>query len=791
MKLPALALAALAAAGQTTSTGPRITPPTLTKVDPLGAARGTTVELSAEGLNLAGATAVHFSRPGITGKIVRVKELPDLPDIRLGSNGTPSTIDLGPLPPRNQVAMEVEIAPEAAVGPVDFRIVTPLGTSPVGRFLVEPYFGEAPDKEPNDTPETAFDAFLPAVLAGAITRPGDVDHFKIHAEAGEEIVFEDQARLLGSSLQPVVAILDGSGAVLHEAGYASAADARRFSYRFANAGDYWVRIADYEKTGRASHTYRFLAGRLTLLTGVYPLGVRRGGGIVQLSGFNLGEMKVAVEPQGDAGAVKLRPSTPGGSTFNEVTLAVGDDPEVASQAALGRESAQALALPVTVNGRLAKAASHWYRFEARAGERIVLEVEARRFGSHLDSIIDVFDSKGKPVERGVARAVWETSLVLRDHDSVQRGLRLQGWNALETGDYILAGNEICRIAEVPDGPDEDTLVESFGGQRVSWFGTSGEAHGIDQPVYKVRMHPAGAAFSPNGLPQKRLYYSNDDGGPGYGKDSYLEFAAPADGSYFARVADVRGLGGDGFAYRLHAREPRPDFRLTANPRNLNVPRGGVIPVTITADRREGYEGPIEVGVDGTLPAGVTATTNTIPAGQVSATILVSAAANAELADAARFAVAGTARIGETTVKRRVNTIAGESDTLQLIALAPPADVELHAVTKVVEIEPGQTGEITLRLRRRNGFAGRVPIQVADLPDRVRVADSGLNGVMVNEDETERSFRILALPNAAPVEGRVYVSGVVETRSGQQNSQTAPESIVVRVKSAAKKTAAVR
>src|SRR6516225_9766294 len=93
-------------AGGEHPTGNRITPPTLNSVSPLGVARGTTVEITVEGLNLAKASAIYFSDPGITGRVIRVKELPDLPDIRLGSNGTPSTIDVGPLPPRNQVTIE-------------------------------------------------------------------------------------------------------------------------------------------------------------------------------------------------------------------------------------------------------------------------------------------------------------------------------------------------------------------------------------------------------------------------------------------------------------------------------------------------------------------------------------------------------------------------------------------------------------------------------------------------------------------------------------------------------------
>src|SRR4051812_38647877 len=185
--------------------GNRTTPPTLNAVAPQGVARGTSVEMTIEGLNLARASAIYFSEPGITGRILRVKELPDLPDVRLGSNGTPSTIDLGPLPPRNQVTVEIDVAPETEIGPVSFRLLTPLGTSPEGRFLVEPYYGEAPDQEPaNGTPDGAFETFLPAILTGTIGKPGDIDHYKIHVNAGQELSFQNGGMLIGSTLQPVV-----------------------------------------------------------------------------------------------------------------------------------------------------------------------------------------------------------------------------------------------------------------------------------------------------------------------------------------------------------------------------------------------------------------------------------------------------------------------------------------------------------------------------------------------------------------------------------------------------------
>lgn len=756
-------------------TGPRITPPTLNTVSPLGAARGTTVEMTVEGLNLARASEVYFSEPGVKGRVIRVKELPDLPDIRLGSNGTPSTVDVGPLPPRNQVTLELEISPDAPVGPVKFRVLTPLGTSPEGTFLVEPYYGESPDKEPNDTPEGAFECFLPTILAGAISKPGDVDYYKLNVKAGEELVFRNGAVSLGSTLSPVVAILSEDDKVIKEFGRDNPENAVTFSYRFPKAGVYYVRISDYLESGRGSHFYRYMVGKLPVVTSAYPLGIEAGKSReIRISGFNLGKDKWVVkgEPsKEDESAVLLRPEAPAGPTFNKLKLALGPEPEMeASGANVSAASAQVVKLPVTINGKM-PASGHFYRFSAKKGQPLVVEVNARRLDSELDSEVEILDAKGKPIEQGIARAVWETNTTLNERDSVSRGIRIQSWNALAVGDYLMIGGEILRIEAMPRGPDDDMLFESFNNQRIAFFNTTTEAHAVDKPAYKVQFFPPGSKHTPNGLPRVHLYYRNDDGGPGYGKDSYLQFTAPEDGEYILRIADVRGVGGDHYPYRVTLRAPRPDFRLSVNPRNPNVPQGGTIPLTVTAQRLDGFEGPIAVALEG-LPAGLTATAGVIAPKQVTATILLSSGASTKLEHASPLLLTGKAEIAGRTVAHHANP----EDATKLIALMPNPDVVMTAETREVVLEPGGTAEVTVTIRRQNGFGGRVPVEVRNLPPRVRVLDVGLNGVLLNEDETRRSFTLEALPSAEPVEQTIYVSGLIETRSPLQNSQAAPQAI---------------
>ncbi len=755
-------------------TGNRTTPPTIAAVSPQGAARGATVTFTVEGFNLANASSVYFSQPGITAKIVRIKELPDLSDVRLGSNGTLSTVDLGPLPPRNQVTLDVEIGPDAPVGPVAFRVLTPLGTSPEGKFLIEPYYGESPDREPNDTPETGFESYLPTILVGTIAKPGDVDFYRIEVKAGDQLVLEDGARMLGSALRPVIGIYTAGLERVKEFG-GDGSPQPAFAYRFEKGGVFYLRVSDYQQSGGAGHVYRIKAGKFPYVLSAYPLGVPRNQqSQVKLTGFNVAEGPITVAAkavsEGDP-TLQFRPRVKAGLAFNEVNLALGDLPAVESSGAgTSPASAQSVPLPVTVNGRLTQKANH-FRFRAKKGEKIVIDVMANRLGSELDSVIEVLDLNGKPIERAVARCVLETSVTLRDHDSVSPGIRLQSPTGFAVGDYVMLAGEILRVEAMPRTPDDDFRFEQFGGQRVGFFDTTPEAHAVDSAAYKVQVLPAGARPVPNGLPIVRLTHRNDDGGPGYGKDSRLRFTAPADGEYIVRLQDVRGSFGDLYTYQLNVRDATSDFQLTVSPRNPNVPSGGRVPLTVTALRRDDFDGPIDVTIED-LPPGLTATRATILPGQVSTVLLLSAAADARLENSVPLKVAGTG----AGLKRH----ASPDDSLKLISVMPKPDIVMQAETREVTLEPGGTAEVKVKISRNNEFGGRVPVIVANLPPGVRVLDVGLNGVLINETETGRSFTLEALVSAQPVEQDLVVSGNVETRAGGQQTLYAAEPIRLKV-----------
>jgi hypothetical protein len=101
----------------------------------------------------------------------------------------------------------------------------------------------------------------------------------------------------------------------------------------------------------------------------------------------------------------------------------------------------------------------------------------------------------------------------------------------------------------------------------------------------------------------------DDSGRGH--DAELRFTAPAEGAYRVTVRDLNGQGSFRHAYLLSAGTPRPDFALTLKSDQITLTPGQTLDVPIAIERREGFDGTIEVALaepsNGLTAAAVTST----------------------------------------------------------------------------------------------------------------------------------------------------------------------------------------
>lgn len=767
----------------------QVAQPYITVTAPMGAKRGTTATFTVDGYNLTGASEVIWSRPGIAAKIKLNSELVREPHTR----SSPTALLIVDKSTKHRLTIEAAIAAGAVPGIYSFRIRTPLGTTNLGRIVVG-VLPELKEREMNDSAADAQLISLPATVIGELQKRGDADHFRFAAKAGQQIVFEVVASMLNSRLDSVLTLFDDKGAQLatnnDNATISGSSRDSLLGYTFKQDGEYVIRISDLERQGlMGAYSYRLNVGELPYLTHAFPLGGwERAATGVAVFGFNIDATQTIFSPlkrRDFSDSHRLTIKGRRGETINALNLAVGPYREVMENALLPSTLAepQSVAWPVTINGRIfnptgstaGSNAEDFYRFNARKGQHIVLEVGAQRFGSPLDAVIEVLDSKGNQIPRVIARALLETQMTLNDRDSASRGFRITTWNGIQVNDYLMAGNELVQVEVLPKTPDEDIFFKSFQGQRLTYEDTTPEAHANGSTVYKVSLHKPGARLAPNGLPVTTFYYRNDDGGPMYGKDSKLNFIAPEDGDYIVRIRDVRGMQGERFAYRLTIHEPEADFLLFADPENPNIPQGGSRPITVTAYRNDGFDGEIIVKLLD-LPAGFTASEGVIRPGQTSAVIMISAATDAKTSFPLR--IQATAKINGNTVIRVMKT----DERIAVVSVAPPPELLVWTDAEQISLEPGGKAVVSLKIKRERGFAGRVPFDVRNLPHGVIVTDVGLNGVMITEEEVTQIFTLAAESWVIPMELPIFIVGRIETTSPQRSEFPArPVSLIIKSK----------
>src|ERR1019366_1818897 len=136
-----------------------------------------------------------------------------------------------------------------------------------------------------------------------------------------------------------------------------------------------------------------------------------------------------------------------------------------------------------------------------------------------------------------------------------------------------------------------------------------------------------------------------------------------------------------------------------------------------------------------------------------------AAASVEAPPAA-FKIVGHAEIKGVDQAR----IADADAPLHVASVIPPPDFTVTVTPDRVTLEPGKEMKVTLNVERRAGFQGRVPCTVINLPPGVRVVNIGLNGVLVTETQTQRTFTLHAEEWAKPITQPIYVVGEVESNS---------------------------
>ncbi|HEY1190337.1 MAG TPA: WD40 repeat domain-containing protein [Gemmata sp.] len=714
-------------------------PPKVEGLAPAGGARGKTVRAVVRGQNLDFVKSVSTGSPGVGAKL-------------LPTNHTATALEL-----------ELSVAADARVGAVQLTLDGTGGKAAPVPFAIDHFVSEN-ETGITDSARTAMPVKQNTTVAGTIDRAGDMDFFRFRAAPGDPIGVQVTASELGSKLDPVLVLTDGTGTVLVEG-------AASLGFVVREAGTYAVGVRDREFRGGTDFAYRLHIGAVPVVTGVFPLAVQRGRTTsVHVSGVNLGSItgvtaKVTVPVDAVPGArVRVPLEGAAAHAVGTAEVTVSEFGAVVLAPATGAD----VHVPGSADGIFTKPSeAHAVHFGAKKGERLIVEVLARRAGSPVDPVIEILDASGKPVPLGVLRATAKTSVTFRDHDSASPGIRLDAWNELAIDDYLYVNGEVVRILALPKGPDDDAQFYQLGGRRAAFYGTTPAHHSMGEAMYKVELHPPGASFPSNGLPLFPLYYRNDDGGDGYGKDSRLFFDPPADAAYQVRVTDARGAFGPTHAYRVTVRPPKPDFTVSFTPTAPSVWKGGALPVTVSVVRTDGFDGPVAVKLEG-LPPGFSAPEAVVESGFTTTTFALFAGVSAVAPSDTKLKLIARASVGGKEMTREA--LGG------LPKVADPGDIVTTVREQTITIQPGKEARFTVDIARQGKFSGRVPIEVKGLPHGVRVLNIGLNGILITERDTSREVVLYAEPWVKPMERPI----VVLARREGKNTEHAAKAVLLKV-----------
>lgn len=262
-------------------------------------------------------------------------------------------------------------------------------------------------------------------------------------------------------------------------------------------------------------------------------------------------------------------------------------------------------------------------------------------------------------------------------------------------------------------------------------------------------------------------------------DQRIDFTAPEDGDYLVEIQHLNLAGGPSEAYHLTIRPSAPDFDLSLNLDRFDLAGNSPLPLTILANRR-GYAGPIDISLAG---AGGMTGTATIPAGQASTTLIVTAKPDLPMGPF-RAALSGKAMIDGKAVIRPVSVRQAVTQSMGnllfpprnfnsqiALAIREKAPFELIARMEQPEVLNTATAKLVIQAKRQPGFDDAITLAPPiGLPANVAVPKIAA----IAKGQAEIKVDVPLNPKAPLGEYLIIVNGKAKhmKRDFQGNSQPA-------------------
>ena len=241
------------------------TEPTILSVHPLGARAGSTLEVEVQGHLLEGARAVWFEQGRIQGRVQDIRPVS-------AEESTDAEATGGDTPVLFGVRIMLEIPSTAVTGVHRFRLVSRRGVSNALMFRVNSDAVLDETSQPHQTPSTAQQVSLPAVVNGRVASDGEEDFYAFEIEEARELRFEVFSKPPGKppdvvGLDPELTLYEPTGswfdkerttrlAYNDDPSSYHVSRLPRLTYRFRKKGRYLVGVGSFLGGGSPHFSYQ-------------------------------------------------------------------------------------------------------------------------------------------------------------------------------------------------------------------------------------------------------------------------------------------------------------------------------------------------------------------------------------------------------------------------------------------------------------------------------------------------------------------------------------------------------
>jgi hypothetical protein len=739
--------------------------PVLNPVAPLGVQRGTKIDLTLTGNNLAGPTGLLLSFPA---RVTIPTE---------ANNGKDN----------GKLLVHLEVPADAPLGFQTLRLATVHGMSNFRIFCVDDLL-QVLENDTNRSRATPQELPVPCVVAGRCDVAESADWYKITVKAGQRLSFELLGRRLGSAFDPQITLYDPRTNREVLGGHSNDAPGLqtdpRLTHTFKDAGEYLIEVRDVSYRGAGDFWYRLRIGDFPCATTPMPLAIKRGSqASVTFAGPNVdgvAAVEVLAPTDESASAIQVAPKGPSGLYGWPVSLALSDLDELVEQEP-NNEPARANRVPVpgAITGRfLEKGDLDHFVFAARKGQRLIIEADTQDLHSPAEVYMVLRDAKGGQLQAS--------------NPAVAARL---DFTAPGDGDYTLAvehlhywggPDETYRITFVPYEPGFDLSVDldrfsvpQGGSVAIPIHVTRRDYPGpIEVSVHSDGLSgtatiPAGQPAQPKqpGATLQLMAAVNVPPGP---RLITIQGKATINGKPFKMLASVREVVSRELAglpvpprqmwsqIALAVTDKLP-FALAAKFDLVPGTPGEPVPLTVTASRDGGFTEEIALSVAG-LPANVAAALKNIAAKSTEAKGQLNPAAGAA---AGQFAITIVGKAKYKDIDFEV-----KAAPIQLV-LADKPPFTLTAKFDAPSTMAGKPAELTVTALRTPGFAGEIALTLAGLPANVLPT---LRNIAANANDVK--LQLSAAANAPPGQYPITVTGKVKHKNKDYSISAAAVPLVL-------------